>query len=37
MNDEIVKMMMHAMRNRLRPNLSENHPLAGRTMALATR
>ena len=36
-NDETVKMTMQVIRNRLRPKRSENQPLAGRIMALATR
>jgi hypothetical protein len=36
-NDDTVKMAMQVIRNRLRPNLMENHPLAGKMMAFATR
>ena len=36
-NDETVKMMMQVMKKRLRPKRSENQPLAGSTIALATR
>ncbi len=35
--EETVKMTMQEMRKRLRPNFRENHGLAGRTTAFATR
>jgi len=36
-NDAIVKMITQVIRNRFRPNFSENQLLAGRITAFATR